>query len=153
MQAQLLHEVDGEKTFLLVFEKGDELMGLLERFAREHELSGSHFTAIGAFERGTLGYFDWQRKDYDRIPVDEQVEVLTLVGDIALDGDTPKVHAHVVLGTSTGAAIGGHVLEAFVRPTLELTLTETPSATRRVHDPESGLALIRPAKRAGAASD
>lgn len=131
-----------ERTTALIFDQGDEVLSTLERFAREQRLAGSRFTAIGAFERVTLGYFDWGRKDYERIAVDEQVEVLSLLGDIALDGDKPKVHAHVVLGRRDGTTRGGHLLEAIVRPTLEVLLIESPGHLRRQHDPVSGLALI-----------
>ena len=93
----------------------------------------------------TLGYFDWEKKDYQpRSRVREQVEVLSLVGDVALDeGGKPKVHAHVVVGRSDGTTRGGHLLEGHVRPTLEVMLVESPAHLRRRHDPESGLALIR----------
>jgi predicted DNA-binding protein with PD1-like motif len=143
MRHQLINEAP-ERTFALVFERGDDVMSTLQRFAAEHRLTASRFTAIGAFERATLGYFDWQRKDYEQIPVEEQVEVLTLAGDVALEGTRPKVHAHVVLGRRDGSTIGGHLLEARVRPTLEVVLVDAPSHLCRVHDPVSGLALIRP---------
>jgi len=143
MRHQLINEAP-ERTFALVFERGDDVMSTLQRFAAEHRLTASRFTAIGAFERATLGYFDWQRKDYEQIPVEQQVEVLTLAGDVALEGTRPKVHAHVVLGRRDGSTIGGHLLEARVRPTLEVVLVDAPSHLCRVHDPVSGLALIRP---------
>jgi uncharacterized protein len=144
MMSKLLHEAGGEKTFVLIFETGDEVMSGLQAFAGERRLAGSHFTAIGAFQQATLGYFDWKIKDYKRIPVAEQVEVVALIGDIASGrNDEPKVHAHVVLGRSDGAALAGHLLEAKVRPTLELVLTESPVHLRRQHDAETGLALIR----------
>jgi predicted DNA-binding protein with PD1-like motif len=76
----------------------------LTRFAEEQRIGAASFTAIGAFSEADLGYFDWEKKDYERIPVREQVEVLSLIGDIALDGDRRKVHAHVVLGRRDGAA-------------------------------------------------
>ena len=133
---------DRERTFALIFEAGDEVMSLLSQFASEQNLTASRFTAIGAFERAVLGYFDWRKKDYKRIPVDQQVEVLALVGDVALDKGVPKVHAHVVLGLEDGTTRGGHLLEAHVRPTLEVMLTESPANLIRRHDPESGLALI-----------
>jgi predicted DNA-binding protein with PD1-like motif len=140
----LLHEHQGQKTFALVFDTGDEAMQGLLAFARERRLAGSHLTAIGAFQEATIGYFDWQKKDYKRIPVREQVEVVSLVGDIALDEKgEPKVHAHVVLGRSDGSALAGHLLEGHVRPTLEVTLVEEPGHLQRRHDAESGLALIR----------
>src|SRR5437868_12953199 len=107
----------------------------LQAFAKENRLAGSHFTAIGAFQEVTLGYFDWQKKDYKKMPVREQVEVVSLVGDVA-EGERgePQIHAHVVLGKSDGAALGGHLLEAHVRPTLEVTLVESPIHLRRKHD-------------------
>lgn len=142
MRAKVIN--DGpERTYALVFETGDQVVSRLERFAAEHQLAASRFTAIGAFSEAVLGYFDWQRKEYERITVGEQVEVLALVGDIALDGAEAKVHAHVVVGKRDGSAHGGHLLEARVRPTLEVILTESPSYLKRVFDPESGLALIR----------
>ncbi len=142
MQAKLINDAP-ERTFALVFEQGDEVVSLLERFAADQGLEASRITAIGAFADATLGYFDWERKEYERIPVREQVEVLSLVGDVALDKGKPKLHAHVVLGRRGGAALGGHLLEAHVRPTLEVLVTDSPSYLRRVCDPESGLALIR----------
>jgi predicted DNA-binding protein with PD1-like motif len=144
MRAQLLHETQGLKTYLLVFEQGDDFLDTLQRFAAERRLDGSQFTAIGAFENATLGFFDPERKVYDQIPVNEQVEVVTLAGDIALEGDEPKVHAHAVLGLRDGATLGGHLLRAQVRPTLELVLTETPATLRRRFDPATGLNLITP---------
>jgi uncharacterized protein len=143
MKATLLDDASA-KTFALVFDRGDEVMEELELFAREHELSGAHFTAIGAFSDATLGYFDWERKDYRENDVPEQVEVLTLSGDVAEHEGSPAIHAHVVLGRADGSALGGHLLRAHVWPTLELILTETPVHLRKHHDEASGLALIDP---------
>jgi uncharacterized protein len=143
MRTKLLNE-HGERVFAVIFDTGEDPIEGLTRFAGEQNLTASGFTAIGAFSAATLGYFDWEKKDYERIPVKDQVEVLALVGDIAVEGDNrKKVHAHVVLGKRDGSAVGGHLLAAEVRPTLEVILTESPGYLRRVHDPESGLALIR----------
>jgi predicted DNA-binding protein with PD1-like motif len=143
MKAKLLHD-GGEKTFALIYETGDEVHAGLERFAKEHRPRSAHFTAIGAFRDVLLAYFDWQTKEYKEIPVDEQVEVLTLAGDVAWTGDgEPVVHAHVVVGRSDGSTRGGHLKKAHVRPTLELILTEYPKHLERKHDPETGLTLIR----------
>ena len=142
MRAKLLNK-DGARVFAVIFETGDDPVAGLTRFAEEQRLSACGFTAIGAFSEAMLGYFDWEKKDYERIPVKEQVEVLALVGDIALQDGRPKLHAHVVLGRRDGSACGGHLLEARVRPTLEVIVTESPAHLRREHDPASGLALIR----------
>jgi predicted DNA-binding protein with PD1-like motif len=143
VKAKLLHEQQGEKTFVLIFETGDEVASGLLDFARNHHLDSSHFTALGAFSDVVVGYFDWAKKEYKRISLPEQVEVLALVGDIALNQGEPKVHAHVVVGKADGTAHGGHLLEAHVRPTLEMVLVESPQHLQRQSDPASGLALIR----------
>jgi predicted DNA-binding protein with PD1-like motif len=131
-----------QETFALIFDKGDEFIAALTEFAKSHKIGGSHFTAIGAFSDVTLGYFDRQRKKYKEIPIEDQVEVLSLVGDIALKDGVPQIHAHVVVGMSEGTARGGHILAAHVWPTLEVVLSESPRHLCRKVDAETGLALI-----------
>jgi predicted DNA-binding protein with PD1-like motif len=141
LKTKVLH-ADGARTIAVIFETGEEPMQGLLDVAKRERLTAGHFTAIGAFEEVTLGYFDWARKDYARIAVKEQVEVLSLVGDVALEGNVPKVHAHVVVGKRDGTAHGGHLLDARVRPTLEVILIQPPGYLRRRFDPRSKLALI-----------
>lgn len=142
MKSKLLHEQGGLRTFALVFETGEEVMEGLSSFARDEKLTAAQFTAIGALSHATLGYFQWPSRTYGRIELAQQVEVLSLIGDVALDGDAPKVHAHVVLGKPDGSASGGHLMMGWVRPTLEVILTQPPAYLRRQFDPESGLGLI-----------
>jgi len=139
-----LLDSSGPRTWALIFDKGDEPVTGLTAFAKAQKLGGAHFTAIGAFSEATLGYFDRDAKTYLKIPIDEQVEVLSLIGDVALDRGEPKVHAHVVVGRADGEARGGHLLEAHVWPTLEVVLVESPRHLRKRHDPDTGLALIDP---------
>jgi uncharacterized protein len=132
------------KTYALIFETGDELATGLSRFASEEKLASSSFKAIGAFSSVKLAWFNWQTRKYQpSVVLDEQVELLSLVGDIALSDGKPQVHAHVVIGKSDGTAHGGHLIEAHVRPTCEVILTENPLHMQKQIDPESGLALIR----------
>ncbi|HKN71779.1 MAG TPA: PPC domain-containing DNA-binding protein [Terriglobales bacterium] len=138
-------QIDDEpKVFVLIFETGDEIASVLRQFAKNQGLGGSSFKAIGALSCAKLGWFNWETKKYDPASVlDEQVELLSLIGDIALRDGKPQVHAHVVVGRSDGNAQGGHLLEARVRPTCELILTESPAHLQKQLDPESGIALIR----------
>jgi uncharacterized protein len=144
MESTLIYEREGLRTFVLVLATGDETMKALTSFAKEQRLGGSHFTAIGAFSRAVVAYFDWSDKQYRHIRVETQVEVLSLVGDITVEDAAPKVHAHVVLGKADATAHGGHLIEASVRPTLEIVITELPRHLHRRFDAESGLALIDP---------
>jgi uncharacterized protein len=141
MRSKLL-DATGQKTFAVVLDKGDEVVAELTAFAKAESMTAAHFTAIGAFSAVTLGYFDRASKKYLKIPVREQVEVLSLIGDIAIAKDGPQVHAHVVIGGRDGSARGGHLLDARVWPTLEVILVESPRHLHRRHDADTGLALI-----------
>jgi predicted DNA-binding protein with PD1-like motif len=132
------------KTFVIILDTGDEILETLKTFARVQELSGSSFKAIGGLSWVKFGWFDWRDKKYHVAgELDEQVELLSLVGDIALQGDQPQVHAHVVVGRQDGTAHGGHLIEGRVRPTCEIVLSESPVALQKQIDPKSGIALIR----------
>jgi predicted DNA-binding protein with PD1-like motif len=141
MKAKLLHE-NGERTYTLVFDKGDEVIAEFETFAREHAITAARFTAIGAFSDVKLGYFDRDQNGYLEIPLVEQVEVLSLLGNVADNDGEPKVHAHVVIGGRDGGARGGHLLAAHVWPTLEVIVDESPEHLRRRVDEQTGLPLI-----------
>ena len=142
MHARTLDSSAGTTSFVLVFDTGDDVTGELLAFARTHAIEAASFTGIGAFQSVTLGYFEFEKRDYKHIPIDEQVEVVSFVGNIARGDNGPKLHAHVVVGKQNGAAFGGHLIEGRVRPTLEIVLVETPARLRRRSDPATGLALI-----------
>jgi predicted DNA-binding protein with PD1-like motif len=142
MRWKLLSEQAGERTFALVFATGDEVTSGLAGFAREQSLSAARISGIGALQDVTLGYFNWETKEYDENRFDEQVEVVSLNGDVALKDGEPALHAHLAVGRADGTALGGHLLEAHVRPTLELVVVESPAHLRKEVDPETGLALI-----------
>jgi predicted DNA-binding protein with PD1-like motif len=139
---ELMHQ--NGKTFVVVCDKGDDPVAVLESFAHEKSVSAASFTAIGAFSDVTLGYFDPDVMQYREVPVDEQVEVLSMIGDIASNQGEPAVHAHVVVGRCDATTRGGHLLGAHVWPTLEIMLTLTPTPLRKLSDPATGLALIDP---------
>ena len=142
MKDTLLNEHGGLRTFAIVLDSGDEAMAAIASFAAARHLRTSQFTAIGAFSRVVVGYFDWDTKKYRKTPINEQVEVLSLLGDITLENGKPKVHAHVVVSKADATAHGGHFIEGHVRPTLEIVLTETPAHLQRRFDSETGLTLI-----------
>jgi len=141
MQSKLVSS--GPRMWVLVLASGEEAKHTIVEFARRNDVKAASFVALGAFERAKLGYFDWQKKEYLPIPVEEQAEVISLVGDIAEnDKHEADLHAHAVLGRRDGNTLGGHLLEGVVRPTLEVTLTETPAHLRRRMHPDINVALI-----------
>lgn len=142
MKTALLHAHEGLRTFAVVLTTGEEVMSSITAFATTHDLRATQFTAIGALSRVVVAFFDWPTRQYRNIEIAEQLEVLSLLGDVTLEQGKPKVHAHIVLGKADASAHGGHLIEGLVRPTMEIIMTETPASLRRRFDSASGLALI-----------
>ena len=141
MQYKIIEDAE-VVTYVVVCDPGDEAVSALAQFARAEDLEAAQITAVGAFEHAVVGWFDRSAREYRRIPVDEQCELLSLIGDVAVGEDGPSVHVHAVLGLSDGTTRGGHLLEARVFPTLEAVVTETPARLRKVMHPDIGIALI-----------
>lgn len=147
----IVHEVDTRRR-LIVFSKGEEVIAGLTHLAEEEEWPTAWFTAIGAFQSVTLGYFEADRMTYVENHWDEQVEACSVIGNISRFEGKPKTHAHAVIGTRSGGAFGGHLLRAKVWPTFEVLLGLSPLTLERTRDPETGLGLFR-AERLGDAPE
>jgi len=143
MKSKLVAKTSGQRTFVVVLDPNEEAVEALTIFAGRNGIAGASLAAIGAFEKATVGWFDFQAKSYRKIPVLEQCEVVSAIGDIAVDEeDKPSLHIHAVLGLGDGSKRGGHLLQGFVRPTLEVTVLESPGHLRRRKRSELGIALI-----------
>jgi predicted DNA-binding protein with PD1-like motif len=143
LESRLLTEdFHGVKTYALIFAKGDEIMSGLTEFAVSEKLVGGHFSAIGALERARFGWFDSARKAFRDIPVDEQVEMISLIGDLGLVNGSPAIHAHGAVAFPDGHVRGGHILEAVAWPTLELFFTAYPAPLVKERDDETNLFLF-----------
>ena len=144
MQVQLLNDGEPTKQYAVIFYQGDEAFSGLLEFAQKYHVTSAHFTAIGAVNGATLGWFDPQRKMYKKIPINGQHEVIGMSGDIALYQRKPVVHTHMLVGASDGTTLGGHVLAAYVSPTLEVMVTVDPVTMQKRFDPDTDLTLIDP---------
>jgi len=144
MQVQLLSRGEQTQQYAVIFYQGDEAFSGLQEFAEKYHVTSAHFTAIGAVNGATLGWFDPKRKMYRKIPIQGQHEVIGMSGDIALYQGKPIVHTHMVVGYPDGTTRGGHVLSAYVSPTLEVMLTVDSIAMHKRLDSETDLTLIDP---------
>jgi predicted DNA-binding protein with PD1-like motif len=143
MQSRLVSRQGEGRMRFVVLDQGEEVKQQLQALVKQEVIAAASFVALGAFEKATIAYFDWEQKKYQPIPVDHQVEVLSLLGDV-VPGEDGKLnlHAHTVLGLPDGSTRGGHLMKGLVRPTLEITVTETPAHLVRRRQPGLGLALI-----------
>ena len=132
----------GARTFVLIFEGGDDLQADLLRFAAEERVLSGSLRGIGGFSKATLGYFVREQKAYEPIDVDEQVEVLSLLGTLSVMDGKPHAHMHATVGFRGGSVKGGHVQAGTVWPTLEIFVTEYSGELQRAMVPDVGAALI-----------
>jgi uncharacterized protein len=144
MQVQLLNPGETTKRYAIIFYQGDEAFSGLLQFAQKYHVTSAHFTAIGAVNGATLGWFDPERKMYKKIPINGQHEVIGMSGDIALYQGKPVVHTHMIVGAPDGTTRAGHVLAAFVSPTLEVMVTVDPATMKKRFDLDTDLTLIDP---------
>jgi uncharacterized protein len=141
MKSKIIEDAD-VVTYVLVCDPGEDAVAALQQFARAERLEAAQVTAVGGFERATVGWFDRDTRQFRHIPVDEPAEVLSLIGDVAEDQDGPSLNLHVVLGLSDGTTRGGHLIAGRVFPTLEVIVTEAPAELRKVMNRDIGVALI-----------
>jgi len=148
MRVELLTKQGEEpRQYAVIFGKGDEVASGLVEFAQRYQVTSAHFTGIGALQDATVAWMDREKKSYKAIPINQQVEVLSMMGDVAMFEGKPAVHTHLVVGLDDASAKGGHLIEAHVYPTLEVMVTVDPVSMQKRFDPETGLALIAPEAR------
>jgi uncharacterized protein len=143
MKSKSVKVAPGERIFVLILDQGEEAFKVIADFAGQERLDGASVTAIGAFSSAKVGWFDLGAKQYKPIEVNEQCEVLSLLGDIARgDNGKSSLHLHAVLGLQDGSVRGGHFLSGVVQPTLEIVISETATHLRRRKRADLGIALI-----------
>ena len=144
MKFKILNQSAQETTYAVIFGAGDEILGGLTKFAEENHITAARITGIGSIHNGTLAWLNPETKKFRLIHIDQQAEVLSLLGDIAMYQGKPVVHVHMVVGFGDGTAHGGHLLQAHVWPTLEVIVTAYPRPLYKKFDPEKGIAVIDP---------
>lgn len=144
MWSKLLSGTRQQTEYAIFFRPGDDPYAGLTKFAADHHIRSAHFTAIGGFSDARLAWFDLDKKMFRVIPIDQQVEVASLIGDIALLNGKPAVHMHCVVAFPDGTTGGGHILSAHVTPLLEVFLTADSTRLNKRHDDATGLTLMDP---------
>lgn len=139
-----LSQHDGRRTFVIAFGPGDDALAGLHELALRRGWKSAHFSAIGSFSRASLGWYDFERKEFRKLPRHGTLEVVAFSGNVALDQHgAPIVHVHCAVADAHGAVTGGHLLEASVAATLEVILTEEPVPVRKVLDESLGSKVIQ----------
>lgn len=126
---------------VVVFKKGDDFLAKLKSFLERNRINSGFFYGLGGFQKAEIAFFDMEKKKFLKKKFPGPFEVLSLIGNVAQSDDGIVVHAHVSLADKNFKVIGGHLINATVKATLELKLTQTEILERKL-DEETGLNLL-----------
>jgi predicted DNA-binding protein with PD1-like motif len=122
---------------------GEDILHSIEKVAKDMGLRSAHISMIGAVSRVHLGYFDRKENEYKDFTVEEDLEIVSGIGNISKHENAHVVHAHIVAADKTGRCYGGHLLEGCkVSVTIELVITEVDEL-KRARDDLTGLNLLK----------
>ena len=125
------HHHFGDGRYVVRLDPGEDLLGQLQSFAAEEQITAGHVTGLGSIDKITLGFLDPEAKEYVRRTFDEPMEVAQLTGTISTDDDKPMIHAHAVVAPRELLAYAGHVHAARVGVVMELIVTSFPGRLSR----------------------
>ncbi|CAN5135328.1 hypothetical protein BH11PAT1_BH11PAT1_7810 [soil metagenome] len=132
-----------KEQFLLRFDRGESVWEKLTEFVVEKKVASGIFSAIGACQEVTLSFYDLVKKEYRDTLVSEDLEILTITGNIAQMNQTAIIHAHGSFGKEDLSVIGGHIKTLIVSATCELILTAFEKKLERAYDETTGLNLLK----------
>jgi uncharacterized protein len=139
-----LLSTNGEvKTYVLVFSPGDEVRSGLNDFAHNYGVKSAYFSGIGDVISAKVGFFDYERKMFRIIPIDTS-EITSFSGNIAIFNGKAVAHTHVSVANRDGSVHGGHLLELYVGPTLEVFVIVEPTAIYKKLDTRYNAGVIDP---------
>lgn len=126
----------------LRFTKGEELISLLTTYAKETNISFASFTLIGACSSVLLSYYNLETKQYEDKEIKEDMEIVSVIGNISLKDNEPFIHSHGVFSKRDFSTIGGHLKSITISGTGEVFLTIYPIQITREYDEDTGLFLL-----------
>ena len=144
MKVQQTGGTAGSRLFAVILEDGDKIIASVVTVAARLGIRGASLSGIGMVNDAGIALYDTNARTYVSRDIKEQLELISIDGNIGLRGDgTPIVHAHVALGRRDLSMIGGHLIEAEVHPSVEIFVQEIGAPLMRSLDESCGLQVVR----------
>ena len=134
--------VEVDSGYFLVFYPGDKVRENMMNFLTEKNIRAGSFNGIGAFSEARIAHYTVATKRYMEHDFKDALEVISIIGNISEENGEPYIHMHTVLGTNDMNAFGGHLIEATVGVTLEISMRVFTKPLVRKYNEETGLYLI-----------
>ncbi len=89
---------------------GIDIVSQIAGLAKNEKIVTGIFGAIGALMQAELAFYDQASHEYQKIPIDKPVELVSCSGNISIRDNQPFVHAHAAMADSEGRVWGGHLI-------------------------------------------
>jgi hypothetical protein len=129
-------------SYIIRLDAGERVIETLRSLCERDGIGSGFFSGLGAVNEAELGHFDPATGDYFWTKLSGSYEIVSLYGNITVVDGKPFIHAHASLGDETFAVRGGHLREAVVSMTCEITLTRFKDDIGRKRDEATGLFLL-----------
>lgn len=133
-----------DKPFILALKQGENLFEGILRCAEAAELQSASLSGLGGLDNVTIAFYNLETKQYQTKLFTGMHELISLNGNLTwLDGKR-FLHIHVALGTADYSVIGGHLMDARVNPSAEISIIPLPAVINRKYDAVTGLKIMCP---------
>jgi predicted DNA-binding protein with PD1-like motif len=129
-------------TYVVRLDPGERIVETLTALCERDAIGGGYLSGIGSAGEAEIGWFDAAAKGYVWSKVAGPSEIVSLTGNITKVDGRPFVHAHIALAGRDSALKGGHLKEAVVAVTCEITLVAFKDDIARKRDEASGFLKI-----------
>ena len=130
-----------EHNFLIKLEPGDDIAGFIGRFCLDHDITNATVQGIGSVDSPTLAHYSKKSKQFQEVSFEGIYEIVSLLGNVSLQGDTRLVHVHVTITDPDMHAFGGHLVHGTCSATAELVLTSYPTKFTKKPNDKIGLSV------------
>ena len=131
-----------DDRYQLRLESGEALNASLLDWLAGQDIGYAVMTGLGAVSGATVSYWNGETREYEQHELNEQMEVVSLIGNATMKEGRPFTHIHVTLGRRDLSVVGGHLNDLVVNPNLEIWLRAEDATVDRTLDERSGLFLM-----------
>lgn len=139
---KITRTVEPGKRLIGKLAHGSDLLEALTAICVEQGIQLGRLEALGAVQKARIGFYNQQTREYEFLELDQELEILKVVGNVSLKDGKTMVHAHITLGDNEGKAYGGHLAPGTVVFACEYVIQElVGEPLERGFDEETGLPL------------
>lgn len=129
--------------YVIRLEKGEEIVTKVKELCEKEDVKLASLSGIGAVNKVTAGLFRTKEKKYVSKTYEEDMEIVSLGGNVSCMNGETYLHFHISVANEAGEVRGGHLTEAFISATGELVLTRIEGTVDREYSDEIGLNLLK----------